>query len=124
MNMHQQQPFVKELACYPVVMMNGKERKELDRGGKSKRRFLLIWQGNAEILIRSFLLLVILPTSALDHLTHLHIEFPMLFRLTNKKAKDRTTHCGVLEFVAEEGRCYLPYWVRLTLIRLVKVNVS
>ena len=37
MNMHNQQPFVKELACYPVVMMNGKERKELERGGKSKK---------------------------------------------------------------------------------------
>lgn len=22
------------------------------------------------------------------------------------------THCGVLEFVADEGICYLPHWVR------------
>lgn len=56
--------------------------------------------------------LVILPPSALDHLTQLHIQFPMLFKLTNK-GKNRETHCGVLEFVAEEGRCYLPYWVTI-----------
>ena len=53
---------------------------------------------------------VILPASALDHLTRLQIQFPMLFKLINK-SKNRETHCGVLEFVAEEGRCYLPYWV-------------
>jgi|AntAceMinimDraft_5_1070358.scaffolds.fasta_scaffold284750_1 hypothetical protein len=29
-------------------------------------------------------------------------EFPMLFEVTNTKHK-KTTHCGVLEFVAEEG---------------------
>ena len=34
----------------------------------------------------------------------------MLFKLTNKRAK-RTTHCGVLEFVADEGKAYIPYWV-------------
>ena len=34
----------------------------------------------------------------------------MLFKLTNKNS-DRVTHCGVLEFVADEGICYLPHWV-------------
>ncbi|KAL7062806.1 hypothetical protein AAHC03_01678 [Spirometra sp. Aus1] len=34
----------------------------------------------------------------------------MLFKLTNKKAS-RHTHCGVLEFVADEGMCYVPYWM-------------
>ena len=38
--------------------------------------------------------------------------YPMLFQLTNSKTH-RTTHAGVLEFVADEGKCYLPYWVRL-----------
>ena len=23
----------------------------------------------------------------------------------------RTTHCGVLEFVADEGKVYIPYWM-------------
>lgn len=81
------QPYNKTLRCFPVVMMAGKERTDVDRGGK-----------------------IILPGSALEHLTRLHIQFPMLFKLINK-SKNRETHCGVLEFVAEEGRCYLPYWM-------------
>ena len=51
-----------------------------------------------------------MPPSALDHLTRLNIVYPMLFKLTNRKA-NRKTHCGVLEFVADEGKVYLPYWV-------------
>ncbi|GFS15272.1 ubiquitin fusion degradation protein 1-like protein [Elysia marginata] len=34
----------------------------------------------------------------------------MLFKLTNKKT-NRETHCGVLEFVADEGRIFIPYWM-------------
>lgn len=40
----------------------------------------------------------------------LHIVYPMLFKLTNSRL-GRNTHCGVLEFVADEGKIYLPYWV-------------
>lgn len=57
-----------------------------------------------------FQFLVIMPPSALDQLTRLNIEYPMLFKLTNNK-KSRTTHAGVLEFVADEGKIYIPYWV-------------
>jgi ubiquitin fusion degradation protein 1 len=57
---------------------------------------------------------VIMPPSALDHLTRLNIVYPMLFKLTNRKA-NRKTHCGVLEFVADEGKVYLPYWVTSSL---------
>jgi len=35
----------------------------------------------------------------------------MLFELRNT-AKQRHSHAGVLEFIAEEGFAYLPYWVR------------
>lgn len=87
-----QQTYNKSLKCFPVIMMGGKERVDVDRGGK-----------------------IILPGSALEHLTRLHIQFPMLFKLTNK-SKGRETHCGVLEFVAEEGRCYLPYWMMKNLL--------
>lgn len=52
-----------------------------------------------------------MPPSALDKLTRLHITYPMLFELING-AKDTMTHAGVLEFIAEEGKIYLPYWVR------------
>lgn len=53
---------------------------------------------------------VIMPPSALDSLTRLNVEYPMLFKLINNK-KARTSHAGVLEFVADEGKCYLPYWM-------------
>ncbi len=43
-------------------------------------------------------------------IARLNIQYPMLFKLTNTKVQ-RETHCGVLEFVADEGRVYLPYWV-------------
>lgn len=57
-----------------------------------------------------------MPPSALDTLTRLNIVYPMLFKLTNKKT-NRITHCGVLEFVADEGKVYLPYWVSILEIR-------
>ena len=74
--------------CYPVVMMPGPERESINHGGK-----------------------VILPPSALDKLTRLHITYPMLFELING-SKETMTHAGVLEFIAEEGKIYLPFWVR------------
>jgi ubiquitin fusion degradation protein 1 len=74
--------------CYPVAMMPGNEREQADHGGK-----------------------LFLPASALDKLTQLHITYPMLFEVING-AKGKSTHAGVLEFTAEEGRCYLPFWVR------------
>jgi ubiquitin fusion degradation protein 1 len=73
--------------CYPVVMMSGAERRSVNFGGK-----------------------VFLPPSALDKLTKLHIAYPMIFELINGNA-GKTTHAGVLEFTAEEGRIYLPQWV-------------
>jgi hypothetical protein len=45
-----------------------------------------------------------------DLIASLHIEYPMLFELHNG-ATDRISHCGVLEFVAEEGMIIMPYWV-------------
>jgi len=34
----------------------------------------------------------------------------MLFQLQNNQTR-RETHCGVLEFSAEEGKMYMPYWM-------------
>ncbi|XP_074313285.1 uncharacterized protein LOC141648487 isoform X2 [Silene latifolia] len=34
----------------------------------------------------------------------------MLFELSNDDA-NRVSHCGVLEFIAEEGLIYMPYWM-------------
>lgn len=73
--------------CYPTVMLPGPEREHLNYGGK-----------------------IILPPSALEKLTRLHITYPMLFELYNGEEK-KLSHAGVLEFVAEEGKVYLPHWV-------------
>ncbi|KAK3018884.1 hypothetical protein RJ639_002836, partial [Escallonia herrerae] len=53
---------------------------------------------------------VIMPPSALDRLAYLQIDYPMLFEVTNPSAS-KISHCGVLEFIADEGLIYLPYWM-------------
>lgn len=59
---------------------------------------------------------ILMPPSALEQLTRLHITYPMMFKLTNRNRNDRSTHCGVLEFVAEEGVIYIPYWMMSNLL--------
>ena len=58
---------------------------------------------------------VVLPASALDRLSSLRIDYPMLFQISNPKQK-KTSHCGVLEFVADEGHAYIPYWMMQNLL--------
>lgn len=47
--------------------------------------------------------------------THSLTRTPQLFSIrkaaTGGAARPRTTHCGVLEFTADEGHCAIPYWV-------------
>nr|CAG8434526.1 6222_t:CDS:10 [Entrophospora candida] len=50
----------------------------------------------------------------LAKLSSLHIVYPMLFRLHNKKI-NKHSHAGVLEFIAPEGHVYLPQWLMETL---------
>lgn len=85
-------PFNMTYRCFSVSMLPGNERQDVERGGK-----------------------IIMPPSALEQLTRLNIEYPMIFKLTNKKTK-RITHCGVLEFVADEGKVYLPHWMMANLV--------
>jgi len=82
-------PFKNQYRCYSVSMLPDSEHRNesLEHGGK-----------------------IIMPPSALDQLTRLNIVYPMLFKLTNTTS-GRTTHCGVLEFVAGEGKIYIPYWM-------------
>ena len=80
---------------YPVAMLPGPERNNVNFGGK-----------------------VIMPPSALDKLTRLHISYPMMFELING-AKGSMTHAGVLEFIAEEGKIYVPFWVRFSRVRFI-----
>lgn len=42
----------------------------------------------------------------------------MLFEVHNPTTS-RTSHCGVLEFVAEEGMIYMPYWVFISLLTIL-----
>ncbi|KAG0090966.1 ubiquitin fusion degradation protein, partial [Podila epicladia] len=81
--------FNEQYRCYSVVMMQGNVRQNVNHGGK-----------------------IILPQSALAKLASLHIQYPMLFELSKGST---STHAGVLEFIAEEGRVYLPHWMMKTL---------
>lgn len=85
------QRFDEYYRCYPVAMLSGPDRPEANHGGK-----------------------VFLPPSALEKLMRLHIAYPMLFELLNGKSQKKS-HAGVLEFVAEEGKIYLPQWLMQTL---------
>lgn len=81
------QRFDEYYRCYPVIMAPGNARPELNYGSK-----------------------IILPTSALDKVSKLHVQWPLLMELINGE-KGRHSHAGVLEFIAEEGRAYIPQWV-------------
>lgn len=80
------QPTVFEVdyRCYPVTFH---DKAELEKGDK-----------------------IVMPPSALDRLARMNVSYPMLFELKNISA-NRGTHCGVMEFSAPEGVCYLPYWM-------------
>lgn len=58
---------------------------------------------------------LILPQSALDHLARLNISYPMLFSVSHP-SRATQTHAGVQEFIADEGMCYLPYWMMQNLL--------
>lgn len=84
--------FDQQYQCWPVSFIG---RDELERGNK-----------------------IILPPSALDTLARLNISYPMLFEISASRKNKETgksersrSHCGVLEFVADEGTCYIPYWL-------------
>ncbi|XP_057484926.1 uncharacterized protein LOC130771329 [Actinidia eriantha] len=51
-----------------------------------------------------------MPLSAFDRLAALRIEYPMVFKIENPYT-ERVSHCGVLEFSAEEGFVLLPDWM-------------
>lgn len=53
---------------------------------------------------------VFLSMGAFEDLARMEVEYPMLFEVRNER-NGRVTHCGVLEFTAEEGRCYMPFWM-------------
>lgn len=58
---------------------------------------------------------ILLPPSALNTLSRMEVEYPMLFELKNERL-GRKTHCGVIEFIAEEGSCHLPRFMMQSLL--------
>ncbi|KAF9075182.1 ubiquitin fusion degradation protein UFD1-domain-containing protein [Rhodocollybia butyracea] len=84
--------FNEYLKAYSVAMMPGKERSNVSYGGK-----------------------IIMPPSSLANLTAMDLESPWQFKLRNPSNPAAETHAGVLEFIAEEGVVYLPYWMMKTL---------
>ncbi|GKY99983.1 hypothetical protein MPSEU_000951800 [Mayamaea pseudoterrestris] len=84
---HPQRFFQEDYHCYSVAYA---DKPHLERGDK-----------------------ILLPPSAFDTLARLQVDYPMLFQL---QAGDRTTHCGVLEFTAEEGCVYIPFWMMQNLL--------
>ena len=90
-----EETFDQTYQCYSVSFLQGKSREfiaKIENGGK-----------------------IIMPPSALDILSRMNVMFPMLFSLYNSKTK-RKTHCGVLEFVADHSRIYLPHWMMQNLL--------
>ncbi|KAF2567028.1 hypothetical protein F2Q68_00027181 [Brassica cretica] len=65
----------------------------------------------ATLLLLSTRVLLLWETFAAS----LHIDYPMLFELRNA-GSERVSHCGVLEFIAEEGMIYMPYWMMQNLL--------
>jgi ubiquitin fusion degradation protein 1 len=80
--------FTRQFRAYPVSFI---DRADMEKGDK-----------------------IVLPPSALDSLARLNITYPMLFQLESRDGL--RTHCGVLEFVAEEGHANLPYWLMQNLL--------
>ncbi|KAI9361675.1 ubiquitin fusion degradation protein 1 [Zopfochytrium polystomum] len=89
----QRRGFNEYFRCYSMAMMPGHERDDANFGGK-----------------------IFLPPSALAKLSTLNIAYPMQFQLVNEQHKEKSSHAGVLEFTAEEGKVYLPQWMMSTLL--------
>ena len=58
---------------------------------------------------------ILLPPSALDTLSRMNVTYPMLFEIKND-SKQKSTHVGVIEFSAEEGKCHIPYFIMKNLL--------
>ncbi len=57
---------------------------------------------------------VVMPPSALQTLSHMQVQYPMLFKLSND-AMQLSTHVGTLEFTAQEGHIHVPRWLMTSL---------
>jgi len=72
------------LKIYPISFLN---RLDLEKGDK-----------------------VLLPSIILQKLSDSDIKGPIIFELTNTTS-NKVSHCGVMDFTADEGCAYLPRWM-------------
>jgi len=85
-------PFIQQYRCYSFSFLANKQDKE--NGDK-----------------------IILPQSAFETLAKMRVQYPMQFEIRNENVDPlKRTHVGVLEFTAEEGRMYIPYWIMQNLL--------
>lgn len=85
---HSSRRFEEQYHCYSVTVA---DKAHLEKGDK-----------------------ILLPPSSFDTLARLQVDYPMLFRLNAESGQK--THCGVMEFTAEEGTCYIPFWMMQNLL--------
>ena len=116
--------FRQQYRCYSVAMSPATNPQGLEEGGKSEchAAFRCLRVDPPLRITWNTPRAVIMPPSALSELTRLNIQYPMLFKLTSSRSK--ATHCGVLEFVAEEGKIYIPHWVRLAWVGRLRGAVA
>ncbi|KAL4470151.1 hypothetical protein ABPG72_009076 [Tetrahymena utriculariae] len=72
------------LEVYPAFML---ERDDLEKGNK-----------------------ILLPPTVLNTLSASNLPYPMIFCVQNTYL-NKQTYVGVLEFIAPEGTCYIPFWM-------------
>ncbi|KAJ2449422.1 ubiquitin fusion degradation protein [Coemansia sp. RSA 2336] len=90
-----QRQFRRFYSAYPIAAYEHGNKMDANYGGK-----------------------IFMPPSSLDEISQLEVVYPLLFKLQNdddEQDRKPRTHCGVLEFTAEEGRVYLPQWMMDTL---------
>ena len=81
--------FDEQYRVYPVIMM---DKGHMEDGDK-----------------------ILLPSSALEAITRMEVDWPIMLKVANE-VKGRRTHCGVLEFTATEGCCFMPHWIMQNLL--------
>ena len=72
------------LKTYPITFLN---RTDLEKGDK-----------------------ILLPSNILRKLSEYEIKGPIIFEISNINTK-RKSHCGVMDFTADQGCAYLPRWM-------------
>lgn len=89
---HGPQYFATTLRCHSAAVL---DKEHVENGGK-----------------------IVLPPSCLDKMSQLDLVYPLLFELQKAHPSPnagalgaKRAHCGVLEFSAEEGRMYVPFWM-------------